>query len=397
MGKKDREQSKTNTKELASDAKSEYDVTQAGNDTRLNTLNTANLADKDKLSQLYSNLAQPGSSSGGGGHVDTGRLVGVYDDAMEFGKTGGFSPEREASIMGNVAGLKKLGETGGMTDEDANRFRANGTYEEFNKTGGYTDEDKSRIRQVALAPISGYASQTQDELNRRQAVQGGYGPGFDSAARALRRDAGKGMYEAGLNSEMAVKNAVNEGRQWGAKGMTDSENTYQTLKTGNQYKGLMGAADVETTLQDTISKYRMSGMTLAQASAKAIADVDQGNIENDQWSKTNGQNMQLAGLQGLQGLYNTGNQNEQHGYDLQSGLLGDEYQTRTGINSQLNELLQKPGFLEQLALAGVGGFAGAAGGALTGGIGPALGAAGKMGQNLSGGQANPALNKPRGY
>jgi len=42
-----------------------------------------------------------------------------------------------------------------------------------------------------------------------------------------------------------------------------------------------------------------------------------------------------------------------------------------------------PGMAEKLAMAGISSFAGAAGGALTGGIGPALGAAGKIGQNLT--------------
>jgi len=358
MGKKDRKDAKTNTKELAAETKSEYDVNQAANMKRLEGLDAANLGNREELANLYRGL-----NTGSHGTVDTGRLGGVYDSAMAFGETGGFSPEREASIMENVQGLKQFGKTGGLTDADANRYRANGTYDEFNQTGGYTESDKAKIRQTSLAPIAGYASQTQDELNRRQAVQGGYGPGFDSAARALRRDAAKGMYEAGMASEMNIKDAVNSGRKWGAQGMTDSENAFQTLKTGNQYKGMMGAGEMETNLQDTISKYRMAGMSLAQASAAAIADVDQFNV-------TNNQNMQLAGAGGLQGLYNQDYNAAQHNLDLNSGLLNSEYQARTGVNSQLNELLMTPGFMEQLALAGVGGFAGAAGGALTGGLMP---------------------------
>ena len=375
MGKKDRKDAKTNTKELAAETKSEYDVNQAANMKRLEGLDAANLGNREELANLYRGL-----NTGSHGTVDTGRLGGVYDSAMAFGETGGFSPEREASIMENVQGLKQFGKTGGLTDADANRYRANGTYDEFNQTGGYTESDKAKIRQTSLAPIAGYASQTQDELNRRQAVQGGYGPGFDSAARALRRDAAKGMYEAGMASEMNVKNAVNQGRQWGAQGMSNAENAYQTLSTGNKYKGLMGAADVETTLQDTISKYRMAGYTLAQASAKAIADVDLSNIQNKMNADSFNVGQQNTGIQGLAGLYNQDTNAMEHQLDLQRGYIDDEYGNRQASNQQLNQILMTPGMGQQLLMAGVSGLAGAAGGALTGGVGTALGAASKIGK-----------------
>ena len=396
MGKKDRNEAKSNTKEIATDSKTEYDALQAANSSRLSQLDAANTANRAELAGLYRGMGGPQGQISAG-QADTGRLGQTFNAGMAFGSNGGFSPEREASIMSNVHGLQEMGRTGGLNDADAQRFRANGTYDEFNTTGGYTDADKERIRQVSLAPISGYASQTQDELNRRQAVQGGYGPGFDSAARALRRDAAKGMYEAGMASEMNVKDAVNQGRQWGAKGMTDAENQYQTLKTGNQYKGLMGASDVETTLQDTISKYRMAGYSLAQASAKAIADVDLSNIGNNMAAQQFNVGQANSGVQGLAGLYNQDFGVTENQRQRDAGILGDEYASQTGINSQLNEILMSPTFMQQLAMAGVQGLAGAAGGALTGGIGPAVGAAAKAGQNIAGGVANPALNKPRGY
>jgi len=383
----------SNTKELDKGSKTEYDAIQAGTQARQDALAKQNASSREELAGLYRGMGTNGQISAG--QADTGRLGQTFDAGMAFGANGGFSKEREDSIMSNVHGLQEMGRTGGMTDADANRFRANGTYEEFNKTGGYTDADTARIRQVALAPIAGYASQTQDELNRRQAVQGGYGPGFDSAARALRRDTAKGMYEAGMASEMNIKDAVNSGRKWGAQGMTDSENAYQGLKTSNQYKGLMGAADVETTLQDTISKYRMAGYSLAQASAQAIADVDLANIGNSmnaqQWNAKQG----LAGIEGLAGLYDkdwTANQND---LNRAGGLIDSEYGTRTGINSQLNELLMAPGMAEKLAMAGISSFAGAAGGALTGGVGTAL----NVGSKVARGAANNYMsaNEGTGY
>jgi len=374
MGK-DKKEAKANSKELSTDTKSEYNTAQAGNDTRLANLDLQNAASRSELAGLYRGMGSNPGNQIIAGQADTGRLGQTFDAGMAFGANGGFSPEREASIMSNVHGLQEMGRTGGMTDADANRFRANGTYDEFNETGGYTEADKSRIRQVALAPISGYASQTQDELNRRQAVQGGYGPGFDSAARALRRDTAKGMYQAGMASEMNIKDAVNQGRQWGAKGMTDAENTFQTLKTGNQYKGLMGAADVETTLQDTISRYRMAGYTLAQASAKAIADVDLSNIGNKMNADQFNIGQQNTGIQGLAGLYNQDYNAAQHQLDLQRGYIDDEYGNRQAANQQLNQILMTPGVGQQLLMAGVSGLAGAAGGAMTGGLSTAIGSA----------------------
>jgi hypothetical protein len=379
MGK-DKKEAKTNSKELSSDTKSEYNTAQAGNDQRLTNLDTQNAASRAELAGLYRGM---GGANGQitAGQADTGRLASTYDAATAFGENGGYSPEREASIMENVAGLKEFGKTGGLTAEDANRFRANGTYEEFNRTGGYTDADTSRIRQAALAPISGYAQTTQDELNRRQAVQGGYGPGFDAAARALRRDTGKGMYEAGLNSEMAIKNAVNSGRQWGAQGMTSSEGAYQGLKTSNQLAGLKGAADVETTLQNSISQYRMAGMSLASATAKAIADVDLSNIGNKMNADSFNVGQQNTGIQGLAGLYNQDYNSAEHLQDLKRGYIDDEYGNRQASNQQLNQILMTPGVGQQLLMQGVGAFAGAAGGALTGGVGTALNAAAKAKQS----------------
>lgn len=221
---------------------------------------------------INSSAAQAGASRGAlsAGIGNIGSTSGQWGD---FVSSGGYSPGREASIMENVSGLKEFGRTGGLDAESIGRFRGMGGYDEFAKTGGYGAKDIANIRSRALAPIGSYASAANDELARRRNVQGGYAPGFDSASRAIRRDASRGISDASRDAELGIMDRVNEGRRWGIGGMSEAEGALQNLRTGNMFRGMTSAGDMEMQLQNSINNYKAMGMSAQDAAARAMAEI----------------------------------------------------------------------------------------------------------------------------
>ena len=210
---------------------------------------------------------------------------GAYE---ELARTGGYNSARRASIMDNVAGLKEFGRTGGLDDEAIGRFRGSGVFDEFARTGGYSDADQANIRARALSPIGSYATGTQDELNRRRSVQGGFAPGFDSASQSLRRGAARGIVDASLGAELGIKERVNAGRMGGARALSQAEGNLQGLRTGNMFAGMTGAGGMEMSMQNAINSGRLSGagglhqMSLADMEAQGFnaSNLQQANMFN---------------------------------------------------------------------------------------------------------------------
>ena len=210
---------------------------------------------------------------------------GAYET---LARTGGYDAARRASIGENVEGLKGFSRAGGLDDKAINRFRGSGVFDEFSKTGGYSDSDKANIRSRALSPIGSYATGTQDELNRRRAVQGGFAPGFDSASQSLRRDAARGIADTSLNAELGIKDRVNAGRMGGARALSQAEGSLQGLRTGNMFAGMSGAGGMEMNMQNAINSGMMGGagglhnMSLADMEAQRTnsANLMQSNMFN---------------------------------------------------------------------------------------------------------------------
>lgn len=187
--------------------------------------------------------------------------------------TGGIDQSAIDAIMGDIGGLRELGRTGGLDETAINRYRGGGVYDEFAKTGGYSEADIANIRARGGSIIPSMFSGLKDELQRQNTAQGGYNPGYTSSLAKAGRDAYRSGADAVRDTEIGIKSKVNEGRQWGATGMTSSENALQSLRTGNMFRGLEGASGRELGLQESIRSGRQYGQS-------GISDLYKGEREN---------------------------------------------------------------------------------------------------------------------
>lgn len=354
------------------------------------------------LTGRYNTMPQIGGASvTNAGNVDTGNLNNVMGRYADFSNTAGGFDAARPSIMQSIDRLKSIGssDTGGLTAENigrirgsggfeqlmnnggldpnaVNRLRGNGVYDEFAQTGGYTPEAIANIKAQAISPIGSYATGTRDELARRTAAQGGYAPGFDAANRALQRDTSRQIADTSLNANIALQDRINQGRLAGVGGLTGAEQNLQGLRTGNIFRGASGisgaesgltsqivgnqlqgsaqAAGLETNLQDRIASYRLAGLSGEEASARAIADVQGGNLDrsnavgmfnagNALDTQRFNAGQQAAGIGGLQNLYNTGVGQYQNELDRGAGLLGSGTQANLSYLNNQGQLATQPG------------------------------------------------------
>ena len=266
---------------------------------------------------------------------ETGK--GAYET---LASTGGYDEDRRASIGSQVEGLQEFGRTGGLNDESIGRFRGSGVFDEFARTGGYSDTDQANIRARALSPIGSYATGTQDELNRRRSVQGGFAPGFDAASQSLQRDSSRNIADTSLNAELGIKERVNQGRMGGAQALSQAEGALQGLRTGNMFAGMTGAGNMEMNMQNAINSGQLSGagglhnMSLAdlQAQSTNAANAQQANMFNaDNQMRAGMFNNQQA--QAL-GLANAGNQLQNNQFNAGNTLQNNQFNSQQG--QQLN-------------------------------------------------------------
>lgn len=189
----------------------------------------------------------------------------LYRDVLSgyesYFPTGGIDPGAISNIRGDISGLRELGRTGGLNEEAIARYRGGGVYDEFAKTGGYSEGDISNIRSRSNSVIPSMYASLKDELHRQNTAQGGYSPGYTYGLAKSGRDAYRAGAGQALDTEIGIKDKVNSGRQWGATGMTTSENALQTLRTGNMYRGMTGAGAMEQGLEESIRSGRQYGQS----------------------------------------------------------------------------------------------------------------------------------------
>jgi hypothetical protein len=268
-------------------------------------------------------VAKPGAKAGSGGDPRFKEVENAYRGFM--GPNGGWDPARLASMNEDIAGFKEFARTGGIGADEQDRMRGRGIYEEFSKTGGLSDADRANIRSRATSVIPAMYQQMGDESNRMSSVQGGYGPGRAALQSRLARDQASGLSDATRDAELGIMEQVNEGRQWGTEGMTNSERDLQELLTRNKLTGLTGASSTTQGLQDSISRGRQYGISgvgsLAEnqrqaeiqreqiaaqnrasgaASGAASAALQQ---RNKEWEAEFGLKRFSTGLEGLGSLY----------------------------------------------------------------------------------------------
>jgi hypothetical protein len=352
LAKRETKETYTQTKDQQGASESNYEAARANSATVQNQLAGSTTDQRAGLTNAYQNFGQnvsPISYNPVGASV--GNLTAALGGAREFGKTGGFTPGRESSIMENVAGLKNIGATGGLSSENIERMRGLGGFDEFAKTGGYTPESIANIKAQALSPIGSYASGTRDELARRRSLQGGYAPGFDAANRQLSRDTARQIANTSLNANVGIQDRINAGRQWGIGGLAQAEGGIAGMQSQNKLAGYQGAGNMELQLQNMISNYRGQGLSMEQATARAIDDLQtqtsmfnsQQQQQADQYNADMALRKESFGVGGLQGLYNTDVGQYQNERDRANALLGGQTQSNLGYLNNQTQLAVQPG------------------------------------------------------
>ena len=313
-------------------------------------------ADRQGLQTQYTNLSQ-----GMGGIPQV--------SAHTIGNVGATDV---SDLKNAIEGYKAFRDTGGLSQENIDRMRGNGMFDEYAKTGGYTDKNLADIKAQAISPIGSFATGARDELARRQAVQGGYGPGMDAASRAIRRDAARGITDASLNANVMLKDRVNQGRQWGISGLAGAEAGLATLQTGNRLAALGGETNAGSSISQASAADRANELAVQQFNAMAQNSTDQFNTGNTIGGM-------YAGMGGLQGLYNMDNANQQTEYDRGINIANAENAARGNYLGTQTQTAVQPGWGGNLV-----GALGAAGGIASQFFAPGMSGMGSLGTYSSG-------------
>jgi len=329
---------------------------------------------------VYRNFAQSGG-------IDENAMRVAHPSYQNFIQTGGIDQNRQQSIDQTVNALRQFGLTGGVDQTAQNRIRGGGGYEEFANTGGYNAGDLANIRSRATSVIPAAYQQAQDQANRMRSVQGGYGPGATSLQGRALRDANAQSADAALNAELGIKQAVNQGRQFGITGMAGSEQGLQSLLSQNKLGGLSGSGQLDMALANAIQQGRefgtqgldtseariqgmgqqgrMFGTQGVESIAGALQDVQNRNAAASA-SAANmnyGQQLdlaklnlgaQLSGLGGLQSLYSGGPSGEIQ-YADQANLANRGQRTGASQGIINSRYANNPSFMDRLpSLLGAG-------------------------------------------
>lgn len=285
-----------------------------------------------------------GGVAGGNYNVDPNAYSPTGDFTEARGLYRGFADTGGVS-EGTMRGAHPIFQDVASNPQIAQNMRANGTYSEFNQTGGLNAQDQQNIRSRATSGIPGYYQQMKQAADRAGVAQGGYGPGTAALqSRLSRQQVGAGA-DAALNAELGIKQQVNQGRMFGAQGMTGAEGSLQGLRLGAG-----GALDQsEANIQNTLQRGRMFGAQgvndissqeaqIAQANANRSAGIAEGNA-----GRMFGRDTTAAGM--AAGLYgqdvNQGNVYSQGGLadrGLTYGTWGGNVQNRIGNNPRRDYL-----------------------------------------------------------
>jgi hypothetical protein len=349
-----------------------------------------------------------GSTSGGGGGGGGGfvppsandpRFKDVESSYRNFMDTGGWEPDVRKAQQGRIDSLTEIGKTGGLTEEEKQRARGGGYYEEFAKTGGYSDRDLANIRSRANSGVPAAFSRMKAEGDRFANIQGGAGPGRSIMMGRLGRQQAAGAADASLNAEIGIKDKVNQGRQWGTQGMSTSELSLQDLLSKNKLSGLMGGNQSQQQMMESIMGGRQWGtgglQGMAENDRQAAMQAAASSAAGDRWSQEFGLRQKLAGLGGLESLYGSSPdeymRNKQFALDS-SGVYG----SGVGQAAMGQKTGNKSGWDTAAQIGGA--VAGGLGGVMTGGMSSLAGGlmSGMAGGGAGGMQGTGQMASPYG-
>lgn len=179
-----------------------------------------------------------------------------------FGSNASESKDRSDSSYADLySQFSDLAANGGVDENNKSRIRGSGVFDEFADTGGYSGKDIRDIRSRAGSGLSSYYDAIKDEMGRNTASTG-INPGYVGQTQRLARDKGQALGDEALNIETSIKDKVNQGRQWGASGMSSAEQALLGLT--NQGKGL-GLSGLQHLRDSDVSKEDMYTTNMLKA------------------------------------------------------------------------------------------------------------------------------------
>lgn len=140
------------------------------------------------------------------------------------------------------AGYRRYSRGGGVTDENKQRIRGAGVFDEFARTGGYNEADKTNIRSRLTRSVPSFFENLKNEMSRQQVMSGGINPTFDASLAALARQSSQATGDAVLDAETDIQDRVNQGRMWGSNSLSDAESRLVDAIQRGEMFGIEGLA-----------------------------------------------------------------------------------------------------------------------------------------------------------
>lgn len=128
-----------------------------------------------------------------------------------------------------------------VSDENRRRIRGNGVFDEFQRTGGFSEGDLSNIRSRSNRTIPAFYEALKNRFKTQAGITGA-GPSYTSSLSRISRDQSRAAADTALDTELGIKDRVNEGRRWGTEGMSSSELGLANLESANKRFGIEGGA-----------------------------------------------------------------------------------------------------------------------------------------------------------
>ncbi len=155
-----------------------------------------------------------------------------------------------------------------------------GMLKDLAKTGGYSDLDLAALRERGVSPIRSVYANAQRNLDRQKSIQGGYAPGFASAASRMAREQSGMLSDAVTKVNADIADRVAKGKLAGMEkyaGMSEGENELinkilgGNVERGTEAKRLNAASANEAMLQ----RERLREAALADAAKSQQGFGDQ--------------------------------------------------------------------------------------------------------------------------
>jgi len=253
-------------------------------------------------------LAAPGTYSagigGGGGSAPVFSLNSAYKKLEPRYNT------LSGGIDQALGGYREFANTGGISNEMRDRIRGSGVFDDMAATGGYTNADMANVRSRGIAPISAFYGNLKNELDKKRAVQGGYGFGYDATSAKMARDNAIAGGNAARDTEIDLSQSIRGNKMQGASALSGAELGYTNALQSGKLAGLGGMTDIGKFgyggLQDIagirqqISNANASARSAASNSRAAGSRAEAAAIIEEQQYRDK---MKLAGLGGLESVY----------------------------------------------------------------------------------------------